>query len=201
MSSITFKSARLTGPGTFTVGNAASATTQGIEVDGQWRATEALTFTGSLALLDAEYDSFEDAACNRVQINDRICPPMGGTQDLSGETLQYSPDSSYNVTAEYVWPLISDKVELVGFVQVYGEDDKQLAQDLDPNTVQSRFTKVDARISVAAPDGQWNVSLIGRNLGDKTTLGFANDVVVSPGSYFGIVEAPRTVILQGTFRY
>lgn len=188
----------LIGPGSFAVGNAASAVTQGAEADLQWRVTEALTFTATVALLDAEYDEFDEGPCSQFQIDNGLC--SSGFQDLSDEPLQYAPDYSYNLTAEYVWPL-TDAMELIGFVRLYGEDEKQLALDLDPNTVQDSFTKVDARITLADAEGRWQASLIGRNLGDETTMGFANDINFFRGSYFGITEAPRSIILQGTFRF
>lgn len=61
--------------------------------------------------------------------------------------------------------------------------------------------KVDARLSLANTSGRWELSLLGRNLSNKYTMGFANDVNLFPGSHFGISESPRTLILQGTVRY
>lgn len=188
----------LVGPVTFAVGNAASAITQGAEMDLQWRASEALTLTATLALLDAEYDDFDNGPCSQYQVSQMMCP--NGSQDLGGKPLQYAPDYSFNVTAEYVWPL-SDQLELIGFVRVYGEDEKELSLDLDPFTVQDSFTKVDARLTLAEAEGRWQVSLIGRNLGDEETVGFANDINFFSGSYFAISEAPRSAILQATFRF
>jgi outer membrane receptor protein involved in Fe transport len=188
----------LTGPSTFTVGNAASAITQGVDVDLQWRLTDALTVTGSLSVLDAKYDEFQDAPCSQVQISGGLC--IGGVQDLSDERLQFAPDYSYNVSAEYTWP-VGSNLELIGYVQVYGEDDKALALDLDPFDMQDSYNKVDTRLTLANASGRWQLSLIGRNLTDKDTIGFSNDVNLFPGSHFGISEAPRTLILQGTLRY
>jgi hypothetical protein len=90
---------------------------------------------------------------------------------------------------------------LIGYVQVYGEDDKALALDLDPFDMQDSYNKVDTRLTLANASGRWQLSLIGRNLTDKDTIGFSNDVNLFPGSHFGISEAPRTLILQGTLRY
>lgn len=188
----------LIGPATFAVGNAASAITQGAEADLQWRVTQALTLSANIALLNAEYDEFDNGPCSQHQIDNALC--SNGFQDLSDKPLQYAPDYSYNVTAEYVWPL-TDSLDLIGFVRIYGEDEKELALDLDPNTVQDSFTKVDARLTLGDNEGRWELSLIGRNLGDEETIGFANDINFFRGSYFGITEAPRSMILQGTMRF
>ncbi len=188
----------LIGPSTFSVGNAASAITQGVEAELEWRVTEALSLSASLALLDADFDKFPEAPCSFFQTANGLCPT--GSQNLNGKTLQYAPNYSYNVSGEYVWPL-NNNLEVVGFVRVYGEDDKQLSLDLDPNTIQTSYTKVDARLTLAQQDGRWQVSLMGRNLGNKRTLGFANDINLFAGSYFGMSEAPRSIVLQGTLRY
>lgn len=183
--------------GTFAVGNVASAVTQGVEADLQWRLSEALTISASVALLDAEYDEFDSAPCSQYQISNGLC--ASGFQDLSSKSLQFSPDYSYNLSAEYVWPL-SNSLNLTGFARVYGEDDKDLALDLDPNTVQDSYNKLDARLTLGDADGRWEISLIGRNLTDEDTLGFANDINLFRGSYFGVTEAPRTLLLQGNWR-
>ena len=188
----------LIGPATFAVGNAASAITQGIEADLQWRITDALSLSASLSILDADYDKFPEAPCSQFQVDNGLCTT--GTQNLNDRPLQYAPNYSYNISGEYVWP-IGNNMELVGFLRVYGEDDKDLSLDLDPNTVQDSFTKLDARMTLAAMSGRWEVSLVGRNLTDKTTIGFGNDINLFRGSYFGITESPRSLVLQATLRY
>lgn len=188
----------LIGPATFAVGNAASAITQGAEADLQWRVTEALTLSASLSLLDANYDDFDAGPCNQVQINNGQC--IGGVQNFSDKPLQYAPDYSYNISAEYVWP-VADNFELTGFIRLYGEDDKQLALDLDPNTVQESYEKLDARLTLSNTEANWEVSLIGRNLTDEETIGFANDINFFRGSYFGIAEVPRSLLLQFNYKF
>ena len=188
----------LTGPVTFTVGNAASAVTQGVDVDLQWQVTDALLVQGSVSYLDAKYSDFEGAACSQYQVDNSLCP--AGVQDLSGKTLQYAPDYSYNISATYVQP-VGGGLEVSGMVRAYGEADKVLAQDLDPNDIQKSYFKLDARIALANETRQWEVALIGRNLTDKTTMGFANDITFFAGSHFGMTEPPRSIMLQGTIRY
>ena len=188
----------LTGPSTFTVGNAASAITQGVELDLDWRLTEALSISASVAFLDASYEDFEGAPCSQFQVDNGFCSE--GVQDLSDEPLQYAPDYSYNVSATYVWPL-TNELDLTGFVRVYGEDDKELAQDLDPFTVQTSYDKVDARLALADTAGQWEVALLGRNLSNEETIGFANDINLFRGSYFGMTESLRSIAVQGTLRF
>jgi outer membrane receptor protein involved in Fe transport len=195
----------LTGPGTFNVGNAASAITQGLEVDAKWQVTDNLRLSLAGALLDGEYDDYPDAPCSEFQKGNNpsgivTCPdPVTGTQDLSDKTLQYSPDWSYALAAEYIQPIAN--LELIGAVQLYGQDDSALALDLDPNTFQDAYHKLDARVTLQREDGRWAVSLVGRNLTDKRTANWANDFPVFVGSYWSILEPPRVITLQGTLRF
>ena len=190
----------LIGPATFDVGNAASATTMGVEADLEWRITEPLTWVSSVGFLNAEYDDY-DGPCSAFQQLHGICPnPIDGTQSLDGKTLQFAPEWSYSTSLEYVLPL-GDNLEFISFVQVYGEDEKALALDLDPSTWQDSYTKVDARFTLASTSGMWEVSLIGRNLTDEDTRNFANDIPTFEGSYFSLIEPPRTYTLKATLRF
>ena len=85
--------------------------------------------------------------------------------------------------------------------RLYGEDEQELAQDLDPFTTQQSYHKWDARLTVSALDGNWDVVVVGRNLSNKTTMGFSNDVSLFPGSYFGITESPRSIAVQASLRF
>ncbi|MCB1678421.1 MAG: TonB-dependent receptor [Halioglobus sp.] len=189
---------------TFNVGNAASATTQGIEADLKWAATERLTLNIAGAWLDAEYDDYEDAPCNTHQVLAATCPnPAAGTQDLSGQSLQYAPDVSVTASAEYVWPL-GAALELIGFVQMVYSDEFALSLDLDPNLYQDSYTKYDARLTLADTGGRWELSLIGRNLNDETTTNFGNDGLgggFMAGTYFRMVDMPRAVAVQARLNF
>jgi iron complex outermembrane recepter protein len=52
---------------TFSVQNAAEATTQGIEIDGRWQVTDALLLNGSFGWTDFEFDRFSNQACTAEQ--------------------------------------------------------------------------------------------------------------------------------------
>lgn len=188
----------LSGPATFDVGNAASASTQGAEADLVWALSDSLTWNAAIGILNAEYDDFRDGPCSEFQNLNGACP--SGTRDLSGQTLQFAPEFSYSTSLEHVLPL-GTGLELISFVQLYGEDDKALALDLDPSTFQDSYSKVDARLTLASVEGNWEVSLIGRNLTDELTRNFANDIPTFEGSYFSMSEPPRTYTLKATLRF
>ncbi len=188
---------------TFNVGNAASAVSQGLEVDLKWALTDRLLFNAAFAYLDAKYDKFPDAPCNFVLIASGNCTGVGQTTSLNGKVLPFAPEVSATFSGEYVLP-VSDTMELVSFVQINYSDSYFLILDLDPNALQDSYTKVDARMTLRSINRTWEVSLLGRNLTNKLTRSFANDALGGPfmaGSYFSFVDAPRSVALQASFKF
>lgn len=179
-----------------TVTNAAGATSQGFEADLTWRATEGLTLFGAVAYIDSTYDDYRDAPCYTLQTTGCV----NGRQDLSGEKLQFTPDWKGSASAEYLWR-ISGGLELVSFVQVYYVDDFPLQADLDPSLFQDSYVKTDARLTLTNAAQTWALSVIGRNLGDKLTTSYGDDVPAQPGTVWRSVDAPRSLALQGTWRF
>lgn len=185
---------------TFNVGNAASATTQGIEADFRWAVTERLKLSGAVALLDAEYDSFPGAPCSATALLSQTC---AGSTDLAGKELPFSPKLSGFFSADYRAPLTSG-MDFSVKVQATYSDDFALVLDLDEALFQRSYVKYDARLALSASDDRWEVALLGKNLGDKTTRSFGNDALGGPfmlGTFFSHVDAPRTLAVQGLFRF
>jgi len=189
---------------TFNVGNAASAISQGVELDLKWAVSDRLTLNFAGAYLDAEYDDYKEAPCSTHQVITGGCPnPLTQTQDLSKEALQYAPELSLTASAEYVWSLY-DSLELTGFIQATYSDEFALSLDLDPNLWQDSYTKIDARLTLGDNSGRWEVSLVGRNLNDKRTTNFGNDGLggaFMAGSYCRMVEASRAFAIQGKISF
>jgi hypothetical protein len=61
--------------------------------------------------------------------------------------------------------------------------------------------KLGATLALLDADGNWEISLIGRNLNDKTILTFATNVVSTPGSFLAAKEPPRSISLQGRINW
>jgi outer membrane receptor protein involved in Fe transport len=191
----------------FIVGNAAESEVDGIELDGQYAVSDELTLTGAIAYLDANYDSFTDAACTAQQAIDLA--DAGGdrascVQDLSGEPLQFAADISASFGARHLTE-ITDDLELGLSLDVQYSGDYDTAADNDPVLEQEAFTKVNARISLADINGSWSVALLGKNLTDKTTSSWGNDVPLGSlgfdNSYFQVLDAPRSYEIQATYNF
>lgn len=179
-----------------TVTNAGSAISQGFEFDLRWRATEQLTLFAALAYLDSKYDEYENAPCFTLQ----SAGCVNGRQDLSEKKLQFASDWKGTLSAEYQWTLPGGLL-LTGFAQLSYVDRFPLQADLDPNLWQGSYTKVDARLTLANEDDRWELSVIGRNLGDKLTANYGDDVPGQAGSVWRSLDAPLSVAIQAVVRY
>ena len=199
----------------FKVGNAGEARTQGVELDGRWALTDNLTVGGSLAYLDAHYESFKGATCTIPQVTDPANNPGclnedgsnivnandPGGQDLGGEDLLFAPEWSSNLSVQYIYP-IGEGLELMTSVDMNYSDEYYSALDLDPNTKHDDYTKWNARIALSGDDNKWTVALIGKNLTDETTQVWKNDVALTASnSYFAVPQRPRSVAVQATYRF
>lgn len=188
------KNSSVTESGVLTViGNAAKATAEGVELDGRLMVADWLTVGGTLAFLDASYDSYDGADCNRSQ----SFPTSAAGCDLSGASLPFAADQSGNIYADLEVP-ITGNLKLVGNVTVSFSDEYAVQGALEPTLVQDSWTKVAGRIGVASMDDRWSLVLLGRNLTDEKVWAggqplFGYDMVYP--------TMPRTVSVQGTFRF
>ena len=181
----------------FIIGNAASAEVSGLEIDGQWLATDNLRLTGSAAFIDSKYNSYTAAQCP-IGADDRQEDPtcIDGQGDLSGRRLERSPEIEVNLGAAWDGN-ITPNYALSAAVDMYYSGDYFARQDFDPDGRQDAFTKWNARLSVSPNDGPWEIALIGRNLTDERTIQHAYEVL----SEFVSVSEGRSIFLEGTWRW
>ncbi|MEH6570421.1 MAG: TonB-dependent receptor [Halioglobus sp.] len=200
---------QFTGNTGFVVGNAAQATSQGIELDGRWLATEKLMLSGNIGYIDFEFDDYLEAGCTGLQIYNMQQAGLGqsgadcsaqGINDLSGRTNQDVPELTATLAAEYTQPIGND-YDLRVVVDLNYSDEYYATADLDENTVQDSFTKYNASMIFGPLDGKWDLSLITRNLTDEKTFSYANDVPLFSDSHFVGLESGRTLAVRGRYRF
>lgn len=185
-----------TGSTGYIVTNAAKADIQGIEIDGLWAVTEQWTLQGNVGWVDFEFVDYPTAGCTADQIalyaNAAACSAAGGN-DLSGQTNQDTPE----VTAAFS-ALYEPKSRYLKALRVGANYSGEYfgTPDLDPATVQSSFWKLNAMATFGPQDGNWEVSLIGKNLTDEMTFMYANDVPLFGGSHFVGWQRPRTIAIR-----
>lgn len=184
----------------FNVGNAAKATTMGAELDGRWQLTDHWMVSGSVAYLNFEFDEFPNGQCVQGQVPDS----PDGKCSYDGMTNQYVADYSGALAINYeteLGPLLFRSTFDILFT-----DDYLPSQNLDQRTKQDAYAKLNLRLAIGDPDGQWEVAFLGRNLTDETIVTYANDTPLaysqfgSP-TFYGFVDRPRTFAVQATMRF
>ena len=189
----------------FNVGNAAEATTTGIEIDGRYRLTENFTVLGSIAFLDFEFDDFDGGQCTQAVRIERTLDGDPATDpnapcDAKGDTNQYVADYSGNLTLDYTSSL-SGGVELNSALDFVFTDDYNPSQNVDKAIEQDGYTKINWRLSLGEPQ-KWEVALLVRNITDEEIITYANDVPLAANlsqttGYYAFVEEGKTTTLQG----
>ena len=183
----------------FITQNAAEAATQGVEIEFAWAATEALTLSGGFVFLDTEYDSFPETQCYPGQTAEAGC--FAGVQSLTGAPLQFAPEYSGTVAAEWAQP-VSGNLELRLRLSMFITDDYVSDSKQDPSTNIPGYEKYDARIAIGSLDQKWEVALIGRNLTDELVSSWRADVPgAGSNAYFALMDRTRQIALQARYRF
>lgn len=182
----------------FLVGNAAEATSKGLDIDMVWSATDNFTIGAAAVFLDAKYDDYPTGPC----ILDDAGNSIAESCDLSGEPLQYAPDFSGRIYGDYVVPM-SGNWDFGLYLDVSYTDEFYIAGDNDPETIQDAYTKMNARISVSRSDGSMAFAIVGNNITDKLTSHQTNDIPLA-NLYGGkgvdaIVDPPQMISFQAEF--
>ncbi len=197
----------------FNVGNAAKATTQGLEMDGRWSLTEDWYLTGSLGFLDFEFDNFKNGQCTQGQAPTypSNLPPgdpnyaFRGKCDYTGKTNQYVADWSGSLGLNYEHP-ITEKLLFRSGVDLLGTTSYNPSQNLDSRIEQDGYTTVNLRVAIADMDRQWEVAILARNLTDEKVVSYANDTPLAfsqfgTPTYYGFIDRSRNIALQGNYRF
>lgn len=153
----------------FITTNAASAKSQGVEVEGRWQITPSMSVSGSLAYNDATYDSYPTAPC---VWKDGVPPVANCVEDIGGYTLPRAPEWSGALNVNVDHPL-SNGLRVLADASVRGRSGTYLEENLSPASYQGDFAKVDLRLGLAAADDRWTLALIGRNITDEWTASHA----------------------------
>ena len=151
------------------VDNAADSTLWGGELEFTVLPTDNLTITGGLAYIDPEYQNFE-----------AVNPTTGELEDLSDRPFTYVPEWTANLLAQYVIDLSNGaslrlRGDLAYTDDIYYSDD-ELSYSFDRLHAGS-YTIYNAGITYVTASEKWEVSVFGKNLGDKRAIvgGFGVD--------------------------
>jgi outer membrane receptor protein involved in Fe transport len=191
----------------FNVGNAASAEVDGLEVDLRWAATDYLTISGGLALIDFEFTDFENGQCYFGRTPDVDVDGDGVPElcDYTGESNQLVSDVQGNLSFDVRYP-IGGEFEITGLLDAFYTSKYDASATFDPKLVQETYTTINARLGIGDQSGRWQVAILAKNLTDEKVLSFGGDTPLA-GSTFGLQSnyaffgAGRTLTLQGQMRF
>ena len=211
------QAAVFTGGTTFTVENAAEAVTQGIEIDGRWQLTPNFMVQGSFGWIDFEFDSFTSQACTNRQfqafreaawagganplaalLNNGDCSDAG-VNDLAGSVSENTPEFQVSIAGTLTQSI--GAYQLLATLGINYSDEQFRAGDIDPITLEDSHVKVDAAVTLGPENGNWDIALIGKNLTDETTINYANDTPLFPGTFQAALEQPRSVAVRARLHF
>lgn len=168
------------------VANVADATMQGVELEFRQRLAEGLLLNISAGVLDAEYDSVSSVAMAN-----------GLTEDLD---LVRAPDLTLGINLSYE-TVFSSGASLLGTL-AYNHRDAWFSTDLNSVEIPD-VDSVDLFLTYYSADGNWTVSLYGKNLTNEERFGFVTALPNPPfigGTFAGINEG-RTLGLELQFNF
>ena len=168
-----------------------------------WRPIDQLMLIGGFSYLDSEFTDYTNASPL----------PGGPAQDLTGKSAHFAPKFQYSLVADW-----SDSMEAFGGSEYFlrGEIQNVGKQNIGANTnqssqsIQESYSLLNARIGLRSDDDRWELSLWGKNLGEK---GYCMTIFEQPFSaqLGGVsagtspqrcaVGAPRTYGVELKFRH
>lgn len=183
----------------YSVQNAGEARVRGLELDGRWRATENLTLSGSLGYLDFEWLDYTAGACNGMGTLP-VSPVSADNCDYTGKENQHTPEWTANLSADYI-AYLGDGLELRSTLDANFKDNHYAFADLDPRSELSAMTVFNGRIALAASDDSWQLAITGKNLTDRDMFSYGSPVTQSNGGFFVKMMRPRTLGIEGLYRF
>lgn len=185
----------------FNVGNAATAEIKGLELDGRWALTDAVTLTGGMALTDFEFTDFKNGQCYVGRTPDFA----NGLCDFTGNSNQLVSDFTANLALNGHMSL-GDNYELKGLASVFYASAYDAANTFDPAGRQDAYAKLNVRLGLSPTDGNWELALLGKNLTDEIVRTFSGDVPLAGSSFgaktnYAFFDQGRTITLQARYNF
>lgn len=143
---------QISGTGSLMAGNAGEAKAKGVELEVVVNPAKGLNLYATYGYLDATYKKF-----------------ILQGQNYSGNTMMLSPKDSLSMGGSYDWKIANGgSVKLSADYQYKSK--VYFGPENDNNTADKLDGILNASVTYATPDKGWEISLWGRNLGDKHNM-------------------------------
>jgi iron complex outermembrane receptor protein len=176
---------------TYLTGNAASATSRGIEASINFVPSRHFDISASGAYQDLKYDDYPGAACLATQPISECNPAVPASiaaNNLAGFSPVLASKFSGNIRAHAMFDMPSD-LKLDATAVLGGRSKYFNADNQDPFFgVQKGYAKLDARLQVSPQDERWHIALVGKNLTNQLTTG-SSFMLPAP-----ITSVPRAIL-------
>ena len=168
----------------YLTGNAASATSKGIEGSLAVYPVPNFDITGSASYQDVKYDDYPGAACLASQPS--TCTPA--TNNLAGYPVAYASKFTGNITAHARFDMGDNfKFDITGVVA--GRSKFFNSDNQSPTFgVQKGYAKVDLRVQFGDQADRWYLAFVGKNLTNERTTGSAFNLPAP------ITAVPRAIL-------
>ncbi len=186
----------------FQLTNAGKLITQGAEVEATLRPLDGLSLSGNLAYTDTEVRGLI-VSCYPGQTAAQGC--ASGRQDVTGEALTNAPKWAWSLNANYGADIGNSLRGSANLSFTYRS--KTLFSYRDPNTEQRGYGLLNGRLSLAAQDGRYELSVFGKNLTNQHFASFIGtgllDTSATGAGYTQLLtpDAFRTFGVEGTVRF
>jgi iron complex outermembrane receptor protein len=188
----------------FTIRNAGSRRSDGVELDVTARPVEGLILNAAATYLKSKYTSFQGAPG---------LPAFGGVQDLTGTRPNFSPKWQGNASFDYRTNVTSGwDINLVGRVNFTSDVNVGGGGDGNPQGLEPGYALLGGRIAMISADDKWEVALSGENLTNHgyCTLRFnqtlngllgVNDPLTGGTMQRCVLAEPRSVKVSAKVRF
>jgi len=145
--------------------NAAGGTNKGIEIEGNWQASDNINLFGSLGLLDTEYKDYLSYSHTDADLENGI------PYDMSGRAQAHAPETQYALGVQFFFAQN-------WFTQIDIEGKSSAYASANHNEKLAGYTLLNMRLAYETE--RWSLALWGRNLTNKAVQtrgfgGFGND--------------------------
>ena len=208
----------------YTIDNAGVARQRGLEIEGDYRASDQLKLRGALAYVHNRFADYTGQCYGyNIPLAQALTapPPPGcsfrlnpnGTrfqtasgatvlqQVLDGRAPARSPDWSANAGFDFSLDAAADTTVVVTGDAFYSSS-YSASDSFSPAARQDGFWRFNASVSLGDVDSKWRIALIGANLTNKYYLLFAGDrtggasVPLALGEQRGVINRGREVTLS-----
>ena len=146
--------------------NLYAATVQGVEVEAIFRPADNLEIFGNICTNDGEYDGLTQLQADTITVSRATCPD-GIATIACDEAKKMKNASDYQANIGFLWRVNQSGGEIAFGGDVAIEDESYSLVSNNPGSLINHDPIINARISYTPHEGNWNVSLWGKNLGDE----------------------------------